>query len=134
MALKEGQRVKLAADIRLTDTVAMEEGSSAGASPAAGYPSLSLALAAGTEGIVEGVVEYRQPSHEVREYERLTSLRDSFGHEMPPESRRRLEEEIGSLEPDWVAYQEHGLRATVRVRLDNGFILDGAPEDAFTPA
>ncbi|MFG2874632.1 hypothetical protein ACGFYU_06420 [Streptomyces sp. NPDC048337] len=122
MTLKEGQRVRLAADTLVIGSAAMAE---AGA--------LSLALAAGIEGTVDRVVEGR-PSHEVREYERLASLLESFGQAMPPESRKRLEEEISGLRPDWIAYQEHGLRVTVRVRFDNGFILDGAPEDAFTPA
>ncbi|MGW0750598.1 hypothetical protein [Streptomyces sp. NPDC002587] len=130
MTLKEGQRVKLAADTRLTDWAAMTGDSSTPTGTVAG----SLSLAAGTEGIVERVVEHHHQSREVREYERLKSLLDAFGSEMPTESRRQLEEQIGSLEPEWIAYQQQGLRVTVRVRLDNGFILDDTHEDAFTPA
>ncbi|MCX5380477.1 hypothetical protein [Streptomyces sp. NBC_00091] len=128
MTLKEGQRVKLAADIRLTDSIAMADGSSASAVPVAGF----LALAAGTEGTVERVDEHRHESQEVREYLRLKSLLDSFGHDMPPESRRQLEEKVGSLEPEWIAYQEQKLLVTVRVRFDNGFVLDETHEDVFT--
>ncbi|MCZ0982315.1 hypothetical protein O1L60_34825 [Streptomyces diastatochromogenes] len=74
----------------------------------------------------------RPQSHEVREYERLKSLLDDFGHQMPPGSRQQLEERVEGLEPEWTAYQEHGLRPTVRVRFDNGFVLDDAPGDLFT--
>lgn len=128
MTLKEGQRVKLAADTRLTDWAAMT-----GDSPAsAGNVAASLSLAAGTEGTVDQVVEHEHQSEGAREYERLKSLLDAFGHEMPTESKRQLEEKVASLEPEWIAYQEQRLRVTVRVRLDNGFILDDAHEDVFT--
>ncbi|WP_327280523.1 MULTISPECIES: hypothetical protein [unclassified Streptomyces] len=130
MTLKEGQRVKLAADTRLTDWAAMTGDSSTSPGAVAG----SLLLAAGTEGTVERVVEHEHQSQEAREYERLKSLLDAFGQEMPTESRRQLEEKIGSLEPEWIAYQEQGLRVTVRVRFDLGLILDDAREDVFTPA
>ncbi|MFB7462520.1 hypothetical protein ACFCZ1_03245 [Streptomyces sp. NPDC056224] len=130
MTLKEGQRVKLAADTRLTNWAAMTGDSSTSTGTVAG----SLSLAAGTEGTVERVVEHHHQSREVSEYERLKSLLDAFGSEMPTESRRQLEEQVGSLEPEWIAYQQQGLRVTVRVRLDNGFILDDTHEDAFTPA
>ncbi|THA49792.1 hypothetical protein [Streptomyces sp. A1136] len=126
MTLKEGRRVKLAVDIGLTDAVAMVEGSPTGS--AAGF----LILAAGTEGTVDRVVGERDPGQEVREYERLHSLLDSFGHDMPPESKRQLEEKVASLEPAWVAHQERGAGVTVRVRFDNGFVLDGARDDVFT--
>jgi hypothetical protein len=131
MTLNVGQRVRLAADLRLTGSVtpAGEPSEETGAFAA------SLALAAGIEGTVERVDEHhRQQSHEVREYLRLKSLLDDFGHQMPPASRRALEEQVGALEEDWVAYQRQMLRVTVRVRLDNGFILDSAPEEAFTSA
>ncbi|MGW0769444.1 hypothetical protein [Streptomyces sp. NPDC002676] len=116
MAFEVGQRVRLAADLRLASTVAG-----------------CLALAAGTEGTVERVDEPRHPeqSHEVREYVRLKSLLDDFGLQMPPQSRKQLEEQISSLEAEWIAYQEQSLRATVRVHFDNGFVLDGAHEDVF---
>ncbi|MGW6691126.1 hypothetical protein [Streptomyces sp. NPDC054961] len=120
--------MKLATDTRLTDWVA-----TAGDSPTSpGHVAASLSLAAGIEGTVERVVEHEHQSEEAREYERLKSLLDAFGHEMPPESKRQLEEKVGSLEPEWIAYQAQRLRVTVRVRLDNGFILDEAREDVFT--
>ncbi|MBT2452833.1 hypothetical protein J7F03_38545 [Streptomyces sp. ISL-43] len=130
MTLKEGRRVKLAADTRLTDWVAMTGDPSTATEAVAG----SLSLAAGTEGTVERVVEHDQQSPEAREYERLKSLLDAFGHEMPMESKSQLEEKVAGLEPDWIAYQEQRGRVTVRVRFDNGFILDDAHEDVFTPA
>ncbi|MGW0366824.1 hypothetical protein [Streptomyces sp. NPDC002990] len=131
MTLKEGQRVKLAADVRLTDSVATTGDPSASAAAVAGF----LSLGAGTEGTVERVVvEDRPQSQEVREYERLKSLLVTFGHEMPAESRKQLEEQVGSLEPAWIAYQELSFRVVVRVHFDNGLILDDAPEDIFTPA
>jgi hypothetical protein len=77
---------------------------------------------------------HRQQSHEVGEYLRLKSLLDDFGHQMPPGSRRQLEEQVGALEEHWAAYQRRTLRVTVRVRLDNGFVLDEAPEEAFASA
>lgn len=129
MTLREGQRVKLALDVRLTDWVAMTGDSATSPGAFAG----SLSLAAGTEGVVERVVEHQHQSQEAREYERLTSLLDAFGDAMPPESRRQLEEKVGSLEPEWIAYQEQRLRVTVRVRLDHGFILDDTQEELFTP-
>lgn len=132
MTLKEGQRVKLAADTRLTGAVAVAE-DSASPVPSQGAVAGFLSLAAGTEGTVERVVEERHRSHGVLEYERLTSLFDAFGRDMPTESRRQLEEKIASLEPEWRAHQERGPRVTLRVRFDNGFILDDALEDVFTP-
>ncbi|MFK0256979.1 hypothetical protein [Streptomyces sp. NPDC090445] len=134
MALKEGRRVKLAADLELAGTV-----TPAGSSPAdtgAVGASPVLYLAAGIEGTVERVDEHRDrpQNQQVREYVRLKSLLDDFGHQMPPGSRRQLEEQIGSLEPAWTAHQEQQHRATVRVRFDNGFVLDGAHEQLFTSA
>ncbi|MFI8519942.1 hypothetical protein ACIGEZ_19205 [Streptomyces sp. NPDC085481] len=130
MTWKEGQRVRLAADVRLAGSVTLGEGSPAETGAVAGF----LALAAGTEGTVERVDEHDEQSKEVREYVRLKSLLDDFGHQMPPGSRKQLEEQIGSLEPEWIAYRERGLRVTVRVRLDNGFVLDEAAEGVFTSA
>ncbi|MEU9420932.1 hypothetical protein [Streptomyces sp. NPDC051000] len=123
MTFKEGRRVKLAADTRLTDSIEVS-----------GLVVGFLSLAAGTEGTVEGVVEHREQSDGVREYERCKSLLDSFGGEMPEASRKQLEEKVGSLEPEWVAFQEQGPRVTVRVRFDNGFVLDEADAGVFTPA
>ncbi|MFD7324100.1 hypothetical protein ACFV9D_23845 [Streptomyces sp. NPDC059875] len=127
MALKDGQRVKLAADLRLTGSVTLAEDASTGA--VVGF----LSLAAGTEGTVERVDRHPQEqSQEVREYVRLKSLLDDFGPQMPPGSRKQLEDQVGSLEPAWIVYQEHKLSVTVRVRLDNGFVLDDADETLFT--
>ncbi|MEW2388815.1 hypothetical protein AB0933_10710 [Streptomyces venezuelae] len=123
MALEAGQRVVLAADTPLTDTA-----------EAAGVVVGFLSLAAGTGGTVERVVGHQDESDDAREYERLKSLLDSYGREMPTESRKQLEEKVGSLEPAWTAFQERGPRVSVRVRLDNGFILDGADEGVFVPA
>ena len=123
MALKAGQRVVLAADTRLTDSAEVS-----------GVVVGFLSLAAGIGGTVEQVVGQQDESDDVREYERLKSLLDAFGSEMPAESKRQLEENIGSLEPAWTAFQERGPRVSVRVRFDNGFILDGAHEDVFVPA
>lgn len=128
MTLNVGQRVRLAAELRLAGSVtpAGEHQEETGAFAA------SLALAAGIEGTVERVDEHHpRESHEVREYQRLTSLLDDFGHQMPPASRKHVEEQVGALEEQWVAYQRQMLRVTVRVRLDNGFVLDDAPEEAF---
>ncbi|MER5726739.1 hypothetical protein ABT084_00045 [Streptomyces sp. NPDC002138] len=130
MPLEAGQRVKLAVETRLTDWVAM----TADSPGSAGTPAGSLSLAAGTPGTVERVVEHDEQSREAAEYARLKSLLDSYGHEMPTGSRKQLEEKVASLEPHWTAYEEQRLRATVRVRFDNGFILDDAPEDVFTSA
>ncbi|MFE6845289.1 hypothetical protein [Streptomyces sp. NPDC057686] len=129
MVLKEGQRVKLAADTRLTDWVAMTGEPATPPEAVAG----SVYLAAGTEGTVERVVEHHHQSHGAREYDRLTSLLETFGHAMPTESRRQLEEQVGALEPEWIAYEEQRHRVTVRVRLDLGFILDDTREEVFTP-
>ncbi|MER8097087.1 hypothetical protein [Streptomyces goshikiensis] len=125
MALRAGQRVVLAADTRLTDAVEVS-----------GVVVGFLSLAAGTGGTVEQVVDHQDEdeSDDVREYERLKSLLDAFGGEMPPGSRRQLEEKVGSLEPAWTAFRERAPRVSVRIRFDNGFILDGAREDLFVPA
>ncbi|WP_329112776.1 hypothetical protein [Streptomyces sp. NBC_01353] len=131
MTLNEGRRVRLAAELRLTGTVTLAEGSPAGGDDIAG----SLSLGAGIEGTVERVDSHvKEQGHEVREYLRLTSLLDDFGHQMPPGSRGQLEEQIASLVPVWQAYEQEKDRVTVRVRLDNGFVLDDVPEDLFTTA
>lgn len=124
MALEAGQRVVLAADTPLTDSAEVS-----------GVVVGILSLAAGTVGTVEQAVGHPQDeSDDVREYERLKSLLDAFGGEMPTESRKQLEEKIGALEPAWTAFQERAPRVSVRVRFDNGFVLDGADEDVFVPA
>ncbi|MFC9816588.1 hypothetical protein ACFVJM_31520 [Streptomyces virginiae] len=130
--LQEGQRVKLAADLRLAGTVVTAGDSPAGEDAAVG----SLALASGTAGTVERVdaPREREQSHAVREYVRLKALMDDFGHQMPPASRQQLAEQVASLEAEWIAHGRHGPRVTVRVRLDNGFVLDDAHADLFAPA
>ncbi|MFJ3876011.1 hypothetical protein ACIPW5_00970 [Streptomyces sp. NPDC090077] len=131
MTLQEGRRVTLTADIGLADALAVTDGSGAPPVPVAGF----LALAAGTAGTVERVVrEERGESHGVREYLRLKSLFDSFGHAMPAGSRRQLEEQIAALEPEWTAHREQGPLLTVRVRFDSGFVLDGTPAHLFADA
>ncbi|MFE5709424.1 hypothetical protein ACFQ7J_01120 [Streptomyces sp. NPDC056501] len=156
MTLEEGLRVKLARDLRLagalvaagddpmpTDTdidTETETETDSGAGTDDGTDDVvvggSLSLASGTEGTVERVHDHRdrevRQSHGAREYVRLKSLLDDFGHQMPPETLRQLEEQIGSLEPEWIAHQGRKLRVTVRVRLDNGFVLDDVHEDLFT--
>lgn len=130
MALEDGRRVKLAAELRLTGSVEPAGGSPATTGVAAGF----LSLAAGTEGTVERVDEHvREQGPDVREYLRLTSLLEDFGSQMPPESRKRLEAQIGALEPAWVAHRTAEPQVTVRVRLDNGFVLDGVDATLFTP-
>ncbi|MFB7864335.1 hypothetical protein [Streptomyces sp. NPDC056069] len=131
MTLNVGQRVRLATDLRLAGTV-----TPAGEPPEEkGAFAASLALAAGVEGTVERVDEHqRQQGHEVGEYLRLKSLLDDFGHQMPPASRTQLEEQVAALEEHWVVYRRRMLHVTVRVRLDNGFVLDEAPQEAFTTA
>ncbi|WP_030389796.1 hypothetical protein [Streptomyces sp. NRRL S-241] len=124
--LRVGIRVRLAADLMLSAGPVTPEGDAV-----AGF----LALAAATEGTVERVDEHqRQSSKDVLEYERLRSLLDSFGHQMPEGSRKQLQENVAALEPAWIAHQQQGLRVTVRVRFDNGFVLDGAHAELFTPA
>ncbi|WP_406073744.1 hypothetical protein [Streptomyces virginiae] len=125
MMLNEGLRVRLTEDLTLTGSV------TAAGEAVAGF----LALASGAVGTVERVDEHQpQSGEDVREYERLKSLLDSFGHQMPEGSRKQLEEKVASLEPAWIAFQEQKVRVTVRVRFDNGFVLDGAHEELFTSA
>ena len=126
--LSVGQRVRLAADLRLAGSVTPV----GEPSEETGVFATSLALAAGIEGTVERVDEHhRQQSQEVREYLRLKSLLDDFGHQMPPGSRAQLEEQVAALEPAWIAYQEAEIPVRVRVRLDNGFVLRDTAGDVF---
>ncbi|MFD3991210.1 hypothetical protein [Streptomyces sp. NPDC058548] len=127
MTLKVGRRVQLAVELALTGQVALAGESPTEPSAVVGF----LALAAGTEGTVEAVNDDRQESKEVREYARLKSLLDDFGHQMPPGSRAQLEEQVGALEPAWIAYQEAEIPVRVRVRLDNGFVLRDTAGDVF---
>ncbi|WP_395292321.1 hypothetical protein ACF9IK_00925 [Kitasatospora hibisci] len=122
MTLEEGRRVRLAEDLGIGEAVAGEPGAVVG----------FLSLGAGIEGTVERVAELPE-SHEVREYQRLKALFEDYGHTMPVASRERLEAEIAALEPEWTAHRERGNRVTVRVRLDNGLVLDGAHQGILTP-
>ncbi|WP_042424235.1 hypothetical protein [Streptacidiphilus anmyonensis] len=123
MTLEEGRRVRLAEDLGIGDAVAGEPEALVG----------FLSLGAGIEGTVERVDGELPQSAEVLEYQRLKALLDDYGHTMPTASRERLEAEIAALEPQWAAHRERGRRVTVRVRWDNGFVLDGAHQDVLTP-
>lgn len=123
MTLKEGRRVRLAEDLGIGEAVTGEPGAVVG----------FLSLGAGIEGTVERVDGELPESHEVSEYRRLTGLFEDYGHTMPEASRKRLAEEIAALEPQWAAFREQGRRVTVRVRLDNGLVLDGAHQDVLVP-
>ncbi|WP_328940726.1 hypothetical protein OG259_02930 [Streptomyces sp. NBC_00250] len=127
MTLKVGGRVKLAVELTLTGQVALAGESPTEPAAVVGF----LALAAGTEGTVEEVDDDRQETKEVREYARLKSLLDDFGHQMPPGSRAQLVEQVAALEPAWIAYQEAEIPVRVRVRLDNGFVLRDTAGDVF---
>ncbi|MFF7992569.1 hypothetical protein ACFZDG_22590 [Kitasatospora xanthocidica] len=122
MTLEEGRRVRLAENLGIGEAVAGEPGAVVG----------FLSLGAGIEGTVERVDGELPESHEVLEYQRLTALFEDYGHTMPAASRERLEAEIAALEPEWAAFRERGKRVTVRVRWDNGFVLDGAHQDVLT--
>ncbi|MFD7797239.1 hypothetical protein [Streptomyces sp. NPDC059759] len=131
MTLNAGQRVRLVADLRLAGSVipAREPSEETSAFTA------SLALAAGIEGTVERVDEHHpEQSHEAREYLRLKALLEDFGHQMPSASRTQLDEQVAALEEHWDAYRRQMLRVTVRVRLDNGFVLDDVPAETFASA
>ncbi|MFB7836373.1 hypothetical protein [Streptomyces sp. NPDC056056] len=127
MTLKVGRRVRLAVELALTGQVVPAGETAAEPAAAVGF----LALAAGTEGTVEEVDDDRRESTEVREYARLKSLLDDFGHQMPPGSRAQLEEQVATLEPAWIAYQEAEIPVRVRVRLDNGFVLRDTAGNVF---
>ncbi|MFE2111733.1 hypothetical protein ACFXAF_38565 [Kitasatospora sp. NPDC059463] len=119
MTLEEGRRVRLAEDLAIGDALAGEPGAVVG----------FLSLGAGIEGTVERVNGELPESQEVREYRRLKALLDDYGHTMPEASRERLEAEIAELEPEWDAHRGRGRRVTVRVRWDNGFVLDEVHQD-----
>ncbi|WP_395366390.1 hypothetical protein ACHGLA_34470 [Streptomyces sp. YH02] len=127
MTLTVGLRVQLAVELALTGQVAPAGESPTEPAAAVGF----LALAVGTRGTVEEVNDDRQESKEVREYARLKSLLDDFGHQMPPGSRAQLEEQVAALEPAWIAHQEAEIPVRVRVRLDNGFVLRDTAGDVF---
>jgi hypothetical protein len=126
MTLEEGRRVRLAQDLAIGEAI----GAVAGEEPAAVVGFLSLGT--GLEGTVERVEGELPEAEAVREYQRLKALFEDYGHTMPQASRDRLEAQIAELEPEWTAHQERGRRVTVRVRWDNGFVLDGAHQDVLT--
>ncbi|WP_377266782.1 hypothetical protein [Peterkaempfera sp. SMS 1(5)a] len=123
MTLEEGQRVSLATDLEIGEAIAGE--------PAAVVASLSLG--AGIKGTVERVDGKLPQSEEAREYQRLKALLEDYGHTMPTASRTRLETQIAALQPQWTAHQKRGTQMTVRVRLDNGLVLNAAHPDILTP-
>ncbi|MFI2765215.1 hypothetical protein ACH5A3_41385 [Streptomyces echinatus] len=118
--------MKLTQDIALADAVAGPSQTIIG----------SLSLPAGTTGTVEHI-DHQPPdnheTHEIREYERLTSLLHDYGHTMPQASKNRLKEEIATLEPHWTAHQQRDTPTTIRVRLDNGFLLHSTHHTCLTP-
>ncbi|MFE0463447.1 hypothetical protein ACFW1A_29765 [Kitasatospora sp. NPDC058965] len=122
MTLQEGRRVRLAADLAIGGAVAGEPGTLVG----------FLSLGAGIEGTVERVDGELPEGAQVREYQRLKGLFDDYGHTMPQASRDRLVAELAELEPVWAAHRGRDL-ATVRVRWDNGLVLDGAHQEVLTP-
>ncbi|WP_254897661.1 hypothetical protein [Kitasatospora sp. NA04385] len=122
VALVEGERVRLVEDLALGGASAGEDG------PLVGF----LLLGAGVEGTVVRVTGELPPPEEVREYERLRALFEDYGHTMPAESLRRLEAQLAELEPHWREFGAAGPRSSVRVRFDNGFVLDDADAAAFT--
>ncbi|MBD0689137.1 hypothetical protein [Streptomyces sp. CBMA123] len=119
MTLEEGRRVRLTEDLGIGEAVAGEPGAVVG----------FLSLGAGIEGTVERVDGELPESEAVREYQRLQALFEDYGHTMPAASRERLATQIAALEPEWAAHRERGRQVTVRVRLDNGLVLDGLRQD-----
>ncbi|WP_282694512.1 hypothetical protein [Streptomyces sp. CC208A] len=130
MTLTRGLRVRLAADLRVAGTVTVAGDPADEPEAVAG----ALLLAEGTEGVVERVdaPEEPRPDPEAAEYERLASLLESFGAQMPPASRERLEEQVRELEPAWRAYRDRRPVVTARVRLDGGLVLERVREDVLT--
>ncbi|GAA1236634.1 hypothetical protein GCM10009665_28470 [Kitasatospora nipponensis] len=123
MTLEEGRRVRLAEDVGIGEAVAGQPEAVVG----------FLSLGSGIEGTVERVDGELPQSEEAREYQRLSELFEDYGHTMPAASRKRLEGKIAALEPQWAAARERGRQRTFRVRLDNGFVLDGLHQDILTP-
>ncbi|MER5641043.1 hypothetical protein ABT095_29340 [Kitasatospora sp. NPDC002227] len=123
MILEAGRRVRLAEDLAIGDAVAGDPGAVVG----------FLSLPAGLEGTVERVDGELPESPESLEYQRLSALAEDYGHTMPEASRTRLQDQLAELAPHWAAHRERGSRLTLRVRLDNGFVLDGAHQDILTP-
>ncbi|MFF0481026.1 hypothetical protein [Streptomyces sp. NPDC004435] len=132
MTLTQGLRVRLAVDLRVAGTVTAAGDPAEEPAAVAG----ALLLGAGAEGVVERVDEPEEsrPDAEAAEYERLVSLLESFGAQMPPASRERLEEQVRELEPAWEAYRGRRPVVTARVRLDGGLVLERVRADVLTGA
>ncbi|MGW6535250.1 hypothetical protein ACWGBV_09620 [Streptomyces sp. NPDC055051] len=130
MTLTQGRRVRLAVDLRVAGTVTAAGDPAEEPAAVAG----ALLLGAGAEGVVEGVDEPEEsrPDAGAAEYERLVSLLESFGAQMPPASRERVEEQVRDLEPAWEAYRHRRPVVTVRVRLDGGLVLERVRADVLT--
>ncbi|MFJ5710684.1 hypothetical protein [Streptomyces sp. NPDC093105] len=122
MTLTQGRRVRLAVDLRVAGTVTVAGDPAEEPAAVAG----ALLVGSGTEGVVERVDEPEEsrPDPEAAEYERLVSLLDAFGAQMPPASRERAEEQARALEPAWEAYRNRRPVVTARVRLDGGLVLE----------
>ncbi|MFF9344573.1 MULTISPECIES: hypothetical protein [unclassified Streptomyces] len=130
MTLTRGLRVRLAVDLRVAGAVTV-------AGDPVGEPEAvagALLLGEGTEGVVERVdaPEEPRPDPGAAEYERLASLLESFGAQMPAASRERLEEQVRALEPAWDAYRKRRPVLTARVRLDGGLVLERVRGDVLT--
>ncbi|MGW4049751.1 hypothetical protein ACWENA_02895 [Streptomyces sp. NPDC004779] len=132
MTLTQGLRVRLAVDLRVAGTVTAAGDPAEEPAAVAG----ALLLGAGAEGVVERVDEPEEsrPDAEAAEYERLVSLLESFGAQMPPASRERLEEQVRDLAPAWEAYRGRRPVVTARVRLDGGLVLERVRADVLTGA
>ncbi|MFB7938945.1 hypothetical protein [Streptomyces sp. NPDC056049] len=132
MTLTQGLRVRLAVDLRVAGTVTAAGDPAEEPAAVAG----ALLLGSGAEGVVERVDEPEEsrPDAEAAEYERLVSLLESFGAQMPPASRERLEEQVRDLEPAWEAYRGRRPVVTARVRLDGGLVLERVRADVLTGA
>ncbi|MFI6155123.1 hypothetical protein ACIBCA_20810 [Kitasatospora sp. NPDC051170] len=117
MGVRVGQRVGLGVDLGIGEAVAEGVGVVG-----------AVSVGAGVRGVVERVDGVVPEGAEVREYRRLKGLLEDYGHTMPAGSRERLEAEVAGLEAVGAAYRE---RVTVRVRLDNGLVLEGVDEGVF---
>ncbi|MFF6787891.1 hypothetical protein ACFY9C_02330 [Streptomyces filamentosus] len=134
MTFTRGLRVRLAVDLRVAGTVTVA-GDPAGDPD--GEPEAvagALLLGAGAEGVVERVDEPEElrPDPRAAEYERLASLLESFGAQMPAASRERAEEQVRELAPAWEAYRSRRPVVTARVRLDGGLVLERVRTDVLT--
>ncbi|GHA90289.1 hypothetical protein ACIQRS_13075 [Streptomyces termitum] len=131
MTLTRGLRVRLAVDLRVAGAVTVAGDPAGAPAEVAG----ALLLGAGAEGVVERVdaPDEPVPDPEAAEYERLSSLLESFGAQMPAASRERLAEQVRALEPAWAAFRARRPVVTARVRLDGGLVLDRVREDVLSP-